>query len=169
MDIAVISAKARDEEIRMPDRSGQAGSKSSLRRGYRPVIAQRTVVDPPHSDSQNNHNGTGSRSDTHTVNEIPVVGTVDDIPSVYRTIPYNHEKHQDWVRAAIALSFAGLFVLTVIGAMLLAIFFSGSASWQNIKDMFQLLITAESGLLGAATGFYFGTRTNESRRSSARN
>lgn len=58
------------------------------------------------------------------------------------------------VRQALALLFFGLFAVTVV----LSFVKLGSASWQNTKDWLQIILPAETALLGSATGFYFGTR-----------
>ncbi len=51
---------------------------------------------------------------------------------------------------------------TILLSFVLALYFSGNKdAWPNVKDLIQLLITAETGLMGAAVGFYFGASTQK--------
>ncbi|HEV2581945.1 MAG TPA: hypothetical protein VGT44_13910 [Ktedonobacteraceae bacterium] len=75
------------------------------------------------------------------------------------TKPYDRDEFQDRVRAIIALIFVSTFVGTIVSSFVLAAFFSGNKdAWPNIKDLIQIIVTTESGLLGAAVGFYFGEK-----------
>lgn len=61
---------------------------------------------------------------------------------------------QELVRASLAIAFFLLLALTVIWALVLA----GGAGWVNAKEALQILLPAETGLLGSAAGFYFASR-----------
>ena len=61
---------------------------------------------------------------------------------------------QELVRASLAFTFAGLLFVTVIFAFLS----TGSGTWENTKELLQVLLPAETALLGSAVGFYFGSR-----------
>lgn len=64
-------------------------------------------------------------------------------------------------RLLLALSFVVIFFLTVYWA------FSGveggNPNWSNTKELLQILLPAETALLGSAVGFYFGARTASDR------
>jgi hypothetical protein len=55
-----------------------------------------------------------------------------------------------------AFTFVIILLVTIIWAFIDA---SGS-HWGNAKELLQLLLPAETALLGSAVGFYFGTRTS---------
>ncbi|MHB8466082.1 MAG: hypothetical protein ACYDH6_07515 [Acidimicrobiales bacterium] len=59
------------------------------------------------------------------------------------------------VRASLALIFAAIFVLT-IGVSAFSL--DDSKAWPNTKEWLQVLLPAETALIGSATGFSFGTR-----------
>jgi hypothetical protein len=72
---------------------------------------------------------------------------------------WNREAFHDKVRASIAIIFVAAFVGTIVVSFIMAYVFSpNQVAWPNIKDLIQILITAESALLGAAMGFYFGEK-----------
>jgi hypothetical protein len=60
---------------------------------------------------------------------------------------------EEFVRALLAGVFVVIFGATVIAAFM----FVGSAAWPNVKELLQILLPAETALLGSAVGFYFGT------------
>lgn len=73
--------------------------------------------------------------------------------------PWNRDEFHDKVRASIAIIFVVTFVGTIAVSFILAgVFSPNQVAWPNIKDLIQILITAESALLGAAMGFYFGEK-----------
>ena len=78
---------------------------------------------------------------------------VGDIRPQLRTEP-RHLWAQELVRAGLAIAFFMLLALTIIWALVLA----GGAGWANAKEALQILLPAETGLLGSAAGFYFGSR-----------
>jgi hypothetical protein len=57
-----------------------------------------------------------------------------------------------WVLAAIL---AGMFVLTVAAAFAGAVW---DNHWANVKEWLQVVLPAETAILGSAVGFYFGTQ-----------
>jgi hypothetical protein len=61
---------------------------------------------------------------------------------------------QELVRAGLAVAFFLLLAVTVIWALVLV----GGIGWTNAKEALQILLPAETGLLGSAAGFYFGSR-----------
>ncbi len=67
------------------------------------------------------------------------------------------EQKRESVRAWIALMLLAIFGLTVIAA-LLAVIFSDAES-QVVKDLLEVLLPAETALLGSAVGFYFGAES----------
>ena len=62
-----------------------------------------------------------------------------------------------FMRELLAGAFFVLFLLTVV----LSFFHLSTSDWPQTKDWLQLLLPAETALLGSATGFYFGTRKAE--------
>lgn len=63
------------------------------------------------------------------------------------------------VRSALALLFAAIFLLTIV----LSYLHLKGATWTHAKDWLQLLLPAETALIGSATGFYFGQRRKDSK------
>jgi hypothetical protein len=66
------------------------------------------------------------------------------------------------VRSLIALILSALFGLTIVFAFLQ----TDDAHWANTKELLSVLLPAQTGILGAAIGYYFGTkdRSERSRR-----
>jgi len=58
------------------------------------------------------------------------------------------------VRAALALLFSAIFLLTII----LSFVHLSTADWTDTKEWLQALLPAETALIGSATGFYFGQK-----------
>jgi hypothetical protein len=58
------------------------------------------------------------------------------------------------VRAGLALSFVALLALVIV----LAFHDINSRAWPNAREALEILVPTLSGLIGAATGFYFGSR-----------
>jgi hypothetical protein len=86
--------------------------------------------------------------------ERPLTFTIGDVDPV-RT-GARHLWAQELVRASLAIAFFILLALTVVWALWLA----NGPNWPNAKEALQILLPAETGLLGSATGFYFATRRN---------
>lgn len=61
---------------------------------------------------------------------------------------------EEVVRAGLAFTFVVILAATIVFAFANV----NSANWANTKDLLQLLLPAETALLGSAVGFYFGTR-----------
>jgi hypothetical protein len=53
-----------------------------------------------------------------------------------------------------AFTFVIILFVTIIWAFIDA----AGPAWKQAKDLLQLLLPAETALLGSAVGFYFGTR-----------
>jgi hypothetical protein len=73
-------------------------------------------------------------------------------------IPFRILERQDWVRSITTIGFVSVFGLTVIFSFLVIFF---GANWVSAKELIQLLLPAETALLGSALGFYFGSRSTE--------
>lgn len=66
--------------------------------------------------------------------------------------------HEDMIRGGLAWAFVVIFSVTVV----LAFWASRYKSWwPQAHELLQLLLPAETALLGGAVGFYFGARKNE--------
>jgi hypothetical protein len=81
---------------------------------------------------------------------------VDDV----QPHPRLQERHlwaQELVRSSLALALTAILALTIIGAFIGAL----SPSWPNVKELLQLILPAETALLGGAVGFYFGSRQQQ--------
>jgi hypothetical protein len=63
------------------------------------------------------------------------------------------------VRASLAYYFTWLFVATVVAGFVSSITGYG---WASTKEFLQLILPAETALLGSAVGFCFGTRKSDS-------
>ena len=61
---------------------------------------------------------------------------------------------QEVVRSLLAFTFVIILVLTIVFAFQNV----GGPNWANTKELLQLLLPAETALLGSAVGFYFGSR-----------
>ena len=61
---------------------------------------------------------------------------------------------QEVVRALLAFTFVIILVLTIVFAFQNV----SGPNWTNTKELLQLLLPAETALLGSAVGFYFGSR-----------
>lgn len=58
---------------------------------------------------------------------------------------------RELVRGGLAI----LFAIILIGTIVFAFQHVGTPSWVDTKELLQLLLPAETALLGSATGFYF--------------
>jgi len=61
---------------------------------------------------------------------------------------------QERVRALLA----GAFMVLLAGTVVWAFFAAGGDHWTTSKELLELLLPAETALLGSAVGFYFGTQ-----------
>lgn len=59
-----------------------------------------------------------------------------------------------FVRALLAFAFVFIFAGTIWAAFRCV----GGPNWKDAKELLELLLPAETALLGGAIGFYFGTR-----------
>jgi len=64
---------------------------------------------------------------------------------------------QEWTRTSLAFAFVIIFAVTILFVMSKV----GTRDWGETKDLLQILLPAETALLGSALGFYFGTKSNE--------
>lgn len=62
----------------------------------------------------------------------------------------------DTARLLLAFTFVILFALTIFFACI-AVITDGSA-WSKVREMLEVILPAETALLGSAVGFYFGAR-----------
>ncbi len=112
------------------------------------------------SDDQQLHEEQQSVEDA--TESLGPIGPIGDVRlSLFATLPvepYNPRKFHDMVRSVTNFSFIGIFALTII-ASLYVVIWRGS-DWTNEKDLLQLLLPAETALLGSAVGFYFGSQVN---------
>jgi hypothetical protein len=105
--------------------------------------------------------GATANEDSYTSSSPELIDTIPDInPKTKHYSP--RDRFQDQVRRTIANTLVYSFMGTILLSFVLAIYFSGNKeAWPNVKDLIQLLITAETGLMGAAVGFYFGASTQK--------
>lgn len=61
------------------------------------------------------------------------------------------------VRGWLALAFAIIFGVTTITALIIVSVVS-DLHWANMKELLQILIPAQTALLGSVVGFYYGTQ-----------
>jgi hypothetical protein len=106
--------------------------------------------------------------DTNQLSPIDLFGSIptkrDDIlkQTEFREQSYNPQKKHDTVRAHITYILLSILAgtLTLIFAIFILSLFLGNATatWASLKDMLQILLPAETGLIGSAVGFYFGSQ-----------
>ena len=76
-------------------------------------------------------------------------------------------KPDDWVRAALAFALFGLLSIEVVGALWVVVRCNGTpdnATIENLKSILTLVLSPTVALFGAATGFYYGTRSETKPR-----
>ena len=79
----------------------------------------------------------------------------DELPLRSRFATHSTLFAEAFMRALLAWSFIVIFGLTVCWAFGNV---SNETTWTNTKELLQLLLPAESALLGSAVGYYFGSR-----------
>ena len=64
---------------------------------------------------------------------------------------------REWTRSSLAFAFVIIFALIIVfvGSKV------GTRDWAETKELLQILLPAETALLGSALGFYFGAKSNE--------
>lgn len=81
--------------------------------------------------------------------------------------PPSWEEHnaarREWLQELVRFGLAGLFTLIFIGTVAYACWAATTKHWPEAKDLIQILLPAETALIGSATGFYFGTRARDGR------
>jgi len=109
-----------------------------------PASEQREVISDGRTD-QGVTEGLGGESGIHQsgLNNPPVQA-------------YDPDQQHDVVRTIITCSFIAIFALTIL-ASLAIVTWSGSV-WTNAKELLQLVLPAETALMGSAIGFYFGSQ-----------
>lgn len=80
---------------------------------------------------------------------------VPDVEPRPRLTRFNPLVAQELVRSSMAV----LFVLIFAGTITWSFFLVTGHAWGNVKELLQLLLPAETALLGSAVGFYFGSKT----------
>ncbi len=67
----------------------------------------------------------------------------------------NERITRERVRWVLASILAGMFLLTVAAAFAGAVW---ANHWANVKEWLQVVLPAETAILGSAIGFYFGAQ-----------
>ena len=70
---------------------------------------------------------------------------------------YDPERQRDWVRSITTYVFIGIFAVTIFGSM--AIIIWDNTAWANAKEFLQIMLPAETALIGSVVGFYFGSQS----------
>jgi hypothetical protein len=65
---------------------------------------------------------------------------------------------RSWLQELVRASLALLFTFLLFGTVAFACWAATSDDWEPVKELLQILLPAETALIGAATGFYYGTR-----------
>lgn len=68
-----------------------------------------------------------------------------------------------WQQELVRSGLAALFTCIFIGTVAYACWAATTKHWPEAKDLIQVLLPAETALIGSATGFYFGTRARDGR------
>jgi len=95
-----------------------------------------------------NNNSLDFTGDTTVVKQDPIPWVGDN---------YDPRPQEDNARRTIAYLLIGLLWLMVLGILLLL--YSGKITVENIKD-FGVVLSPIIALVSAATGFYYGTKSN---------
>lgn len=69
------------------------------------------------------------------------------------------EERRAWQQELVRSGLAILFTCIFIGTVAYACWAATTRHWTEAKDLIQILLPAETALVGSATGFYFGTRS----------
>lgn len=64
---------------------------------------------------------------------------------------------REWTRSGLAFALMVVFGATIIFVCCKV----GTRDWAETKELLQILLPAETGLLGSALGFYFGAKSAE--------
>ena len=78
------------------------------------------------------------------------------------TTPYNPERTREFMRGLLAFTLVGILGFLAIVA-LLSLWFS-KATPDDLQTVLGVVFTPIVGLVGAATGFYYGGRNSSGRR-----
>lgn len=63
-----------------------------------------------------------------------------------------------WLQELIRSSLALLFTVLLFATVGFACWGATTSHWDSVKELLQILLPAETALLGSATGFYYGSR-----------
>jgi hypothetical protein len=96
------------------------------------------LIQPPNEDPEN----------TIDVDDIPPPSAIVEKPIIGTLI------WEEVVRAGLAFAFVAVFAGTVVGGFLR----TDTEHWSATSEFLQLILPAQTALLGSAVGFYFGTR-----------
>lgn len=77
---------------------------------------------------------------------------VADTQKVDRVVTTGIEHRQEWTRTILAIAFVALLALVIVLA------FERAQSWEETKELLDVLLPAVTALIGSAVGFYFATR-----------
>lgn len=82
-----------------------------------------------------------------------------DLPPPELALPLTQPAHltaDELVRSGLAWAFAVIFAGTTAAATYLI--FAFPQQWSTMKELLQIVLPAETGVLGSAVGFYFGSK-----------
>ena len=112
-------------------------------------------------------------SSTKNIDEIP---SIDDLSPSTENTNNTIEEQQEQTRSQLANFLVKIFAGTIIGSFVLfstLVLFSINIDEKKagnldktsilVKDLITLIITSQTGLIGYALGFYFGSRNNNSK------
>ena len=125
-------------------------------------MSDESQVQPPVAQQQGVVSNGGA--DHEDAMDLGFVDGLDDVVSALKesrfnnppTKAYDPEQQHDIVRTIITCSFILIFFLTIIASFVIVIWFN--SSWASAKELIQLLLPAETALMGSAIGFYFGSQ-----------
>lgn len=100
-----------------------------------------------------------------TTDLVPSVGHLDEFEVIepsggpFRDVKAGIQQRREGIRATIALSLIAIFALTALGALAAAIFMGVEST--TMRGLLEILLPAETALLGSAIGFYFGAESRQ--------
>ena len=89
-----------------------------------------------------------ARESEFVENEVPRAGTPVTV------VPYDPGRTREWIRGGLALGLAGLMAAVILMVVWATLFHAYDT--KSARDLIGLVLTPLIGLVGAATGFYYG-------------
>ena len=82
----------------------------------------------------------------------------DEANSPFEREPYDPEPRREWIRAIVALTLTAFFIGLITFYLYASLYIHNTTvhEWDQVKEAFQVVFPATSGVLGTAIAFFFG-------------